>query len=139
MAPPELHGGSVADEEAEAQRWLSILFTFAPLVSSRAGVPGDFVRHLPGCPIMGQASWARPCSLPLLPGEEEYMYALPRGAGLLGGLSVLEGQCVPWCLSWMHSVGRVVFGWAGRWLWFCPQGGRLACASSTRHKPATGD
>ena len=39
------------------------------------------------------------------------------------------------CLSWDVWYQTGDFDWAGNWLWFCSQRGRLMYASTTRGKP----
>lgn len=72
----------------------------------------------------GAGLWV--CSYLLLihPGEEESCAVSP---GLAVGTLFRMVTVLLCCLSWNVWYQTGDFDWAGNWLWFCPQRGRLTC------------
>lgn len=99
-------------------------------MSGRADIHADFLRHQISGYHYATHLLGLPCLLLIHPGEED---VLPEGSGW-GILFWMVSVLLCW-RSWMYRVNLVVFSQPRRWLWFCPQRGRLECTSTTRDNP----
>lgn len=100
--------------------------------AGRADVHADFPLITAARLIMEQAFWVCSYLLPIHPGEEESCAVSP---GLAVGTLFRMVTVLLCCLSWNVWYQTGDFDWAGNWLRFCPQRGRLMCASTTRGQP----